>query len=578
MSPALAEEYWQVYPLQSEKSEQIAADHGLTQVAAQVLLNRGLSDPQMITQHLSGRLAELPDPLQIPGVSDAVAVLCEAVYEKLSVTLFGDYDVDGMTGCSILSDFLQRCGVSVSIYIPDRSTEGYGVSVAGLEKIAEQGADIVVTIDNGTSAFEELEWATSHGLRVIVIDHHESPTRMPACEALVNPKHPQSEHPDKNLCSAGLAFNLMIALRARLRAEGFFKDKIEPDLKDLLDLACLGTVADMVPLLGQNRLLVRYGLEKIHQGLRPGVMALKKVSAIQDKVIGTGEVGFQLAPRLNAAGRMDDARLGVQLLTTQNSREAKSLAEKLDRLNQQRRDVETQMIEEAIEQVEGQPESQRQYGIVVASPDWHPGVMGIVAAKLTELYHRPAFVIALQGETGKGSARTFGGVDLYESMLACSDYLLKFGGHRQAAGLTIAVDQVQPFAEQLQEVIASNLSPEGFRATLKIDQIWPTDDITEQAVTDLESLAPFGIGYPSPLFQTEPVQLLNPRILKDRHLKVTIAGRKKRWSAIGFDLAERYEAVSDAKTFEIIYRPGWNEYRGSRKVELFLKSLRPVTK
>ncbi len=563
---------WIIQEPQQALANQLAAEHGLSPVVAQCLINRGLTESGEIHQHLNGRLADLPDPMQIPGIQDACRVLIEAIEQGQRVALFGDYDVDGMTGCAILSQFLKHCRLDVDVFIPDRIHDGYGVSIAGLERIKATGADVVVTIDNGTSAFEELEWARANGLRVIVVDHHESPTKIPPCEALVNPKHPESLHPDKTLCSAGLVFNLVIALRAQLRAQDFFRGRSEPDLKEELDLACLGTVADMVPLLGQNRLLVRYGLQILETGQRPGIAALKAVTSTSGRAVDTWEVGFQIAPRLNAAGRMADARLGVQLLTTQDRREADHLAQHLDQLNQERRKVEAQMIAEAIAQVESQDEAHKQWAIVVAADQWHPGVMGIVAAKLTEHFKRPAIVIALQGDVGVGSARTYGGVSVYDAIAACSEHLLRYGGHQAAAGLKIDAAQLTDFTVALQAAVAA-LAPEGFRATLKIDQVLTTAEICEQVVNDLIRIGPYGMGFRAPLFVTESVRLVSPRILGDQHLKVTVAGESRQWSAIGFNLAAIYESQREAEFFRLAYRPEWNEFRGQRSIQLKIQQI-----
>lgn len=571
-------ERWLLKKQNPELAKQLAQACDIGDITAQVLIHRGLEDPEAIRRFFSSQLTDLPDPFQLPGIQEAVDLLLQVIEEKRPTCLFGDYDVDGMTGCAILHLFLSRCGVPVDIYIPDRSAEGYGLSLQALEAIHGRGAKLVITIDNGTTAFQELQWARDHGMDTIVVDHHESPQEMPPCAALINPKHPGSAHPDRTLCSAGLAFNLVVALRAQLRRTGYFKEHPEPNLKELLDLVCLGTVADMVPLQGQNRLLVRYGLLQIDAAQRPGIAALKDVAGVTDRLLNTRDIGFSLAPRLNAAGRLADALLGVRLLTTENVSEARRLAEQLNRLNDERRLIESQLLEAAIEQVEAQQPAEKKNAIVVAAQKWHPGVMGIAAARLTELYERPVFVIALQGETGKGSARSFGGVDLYAAMQACADHLLRFGGHRQAAGLSIQAEQVAAFRERLQEVVAEMLPAEGFHRTFEFDSPLSTDAIEAALVTELEGLSPFGIGNPQPLFLSEPVRLLSPNVVGKGHLRVQVAGAGAKWPAIGFGLAEHYELAdhSPASRYELAYRPTWNEYRGERSIQLNIQSFRRV--
>lgn len=568
-------EQWIIREPAPALAAELAAEHQISPVTAQVLINRGLGDTNKLQTFFSGSLADLPDPFDMAGVAEACEVFVSAIACGKRIVLFGDYDVDGMTGCAILYLFLKRCAVSVDVHIPDRMTEGYGLNIPALERLKQEGADIVVAIDNGTTAFKELEWAQNHGLQVIIIDHHESPQEIPPCAALVNPKHPQSAHPDKTLCSAGLAFNLTIALRARLRQDNFFKAGNEPDLRGLLDLVCLGTVADMVPLQGQNRLLVRYGLKLLQEGTRPGLAALKEVSAISARPIGTYEIGFQLAPRLNAAGRLANARLGFRLLTTEDGMEARQIADQLNRLNQQRRDIEQKILEEAVAQVESETSLERSAAIVVASPDWHPGVIGIVATRLTEAFHRPALVIALKGEKGKGSGRSFGGINLYGALRECADHLDGFGGHKQAAGLTIAKKQLASFTERFQAAVAAMVPAGGLCKTLHIDQVLPIDRLSPEFVDELERLAPFGIGNPKPLFVTEAVELRDPRVVGQKHLRVRVSGRDGDWPAIGFGLAERYDSETDL--YQIAYRPVWNEFRGKRSLELQIESLRPYS-
>lgn len=570
---------WLVKPANPELAKTLAADHNISPTAAQLLINRGLTAKEEIHHYFHSRLRDLSDPLTLPDMELAVRTLVSAIENKKRIVLYGDYDVDGITGLSILYLFLSQSGANVSIYIPNRVSEGYGLNLQALKKIHAQGCDLIIAIDNGTVAFEELDWTAKQGLEVIVIDHHESPSTRPTCTALINPKHPDSTYPDKALCSAGLSFNLAIALRAALRQKSFYTNHQEPDLKDFLDLVCLGTIADMVPLQGQNRLLTRYGLKCLNQTTRPGFVALKEVSGIQNRSIGTYEVSFLLAPRLNAAGRLADAQLGVQLLITEDRMEARRLAIQLDRLNRERRNIEQTMLSEAIAQVEQLPNELKRYAIVVSSDSWHPGVMGIVASRLVKQYQLPAFVIALQGEHGTGSARTFAEVNLYSLLSTCSDLLIRYGGHRAAAGLTIKKEKISAFREYIQAAIKETVLGEDLQATLHIDQELSCEEISATTVDELEQLSPFGIGNPEPLFVSNPIRLLSPQIVAERHLKVTVAGRRCSFPAIGFGLAGHFEAVSQNEHHYLLaYRPQWNEFGGERSIQLVLQSLRECPK
>jgi single-stranded-DNA-specific exonuclease len=567
---------WRVLAADTDRSHKIAAAEKIPPILAQVLLNRGVATQEDVHAYLRARLVDMPDPFSLPGIREAVAALINAIHQKERVFLFGDYDVDGITGSSILHECLTYYGLSVSTYIPNRSREGYGLNIAALDEIKEQGAEFLITIDTGTTAFTELDHAKALGLKVIVVDHHESPNKMPACVALINPKHPESEHPDKTLCSAGLCFNLAIALRAQLRSQSFFLEREEPDLRDLLDLVCLGTIADMVPLQGQNRLLVRYGLQKIVTTKRPGMQALKLVSDLSKPSMNTADVSFRLAPRLNAAGRLADAKLGVQLLTTQDDAEASRVARRLDGLNQERRHIETQIVDAAMRQADALSDDQKEWATVVAAQDWHPGVIGIVAARLVEAYKKPAIVIALQGDQGMGSCRTYAGVDLYACLSQASHHLSKFGGHQAAAGLSIESTRVTEFRKDFQAIV-KDFADGALKEELKIDGLVQLADLNAELVEAIQQLAPFGMGNRGPLFISEPVRLMRPRIVGKGHLRVTVTGETIAWPAIGFGLAEEYEKLSSqTKLFEVAYVPEWNEFRGERTLQMNLKALRPA--
>lgn len=566
---------WVLTKTSPELAETIASRHQLDPLIAQLLVNRGIDSDAAIRHHLASRLQDMPDPTGLPDMEAAVATLQGAIAQKKRIVLFGDYDVDGISGSSILWIFLTGLKAHVRVYIPDRQSEGYGLSIAALKKIHAEGCDLLITIDNGTQAFAELAWAREHGMEAIVIDHHESPTERPECAALINPKHPQSAYPDKTLCSAGLCFNLLVALRAALRKTGAFGQGSEPDLKPYLDLVALGTIADMVPLTGLNRLLTRYGLRVLSQGARPGIAALKEVSGIHGRSVGTFEVGFILAPRLNAAGRLAHARLGVELLTTEDLNRARQLAAKLQRLNQERRSIESEIVEQAIAQAEGQAPEESHRVIVVAGREWHPGVIGIVAAKLTERFQKPACVIALSAERGVGSARTFAGIDLYALLSKCAEQLIRFGGHQAAAGFTIQQDKVDRLRIQMQAAAAELFPDQTVTAILKLDDRLACHHLNTRMVDEIDRLAPFGVGNPEPLFLSEPIRFSELQIVGDNHLRATVQSGAKSLPAIAFRMAERYpELKRNSGHYELAYRPQWNEFRGEKNIQLVVQDIR----
>lgn len=438
--------------------------HPLT---AALLARRGLAAPDPARAFLEPRLQDLPDPFLLPGMSAAAGRLASALAAGERISVHGDYDVDGMSATALLVEGLRACGAAaVDFFIPLRLRDGYGLCGDDLRRAAAGGATVAVSVDCGTAAHEEASLARALGLDLIITDHHQPPERLPEACALVNPHLPGCAYPDRDLAGVGVAFMLLIALRNRLRASGWFAARPEPDLRFGLDLVALGTIADVVPLRGVNRILTRIGLGVLNQGRRPGLAALCEVAGIRQATCGN--VAFSLAPRLNAAGRLEDAALGVELLLKSDAASARSVAQRLDDCNRERQAVEQQVLAEAILRVETGEAGD--CSIVLAGQGWHPGVIGIVASRLVERYHRPTVLVALDEEGGgKGSARSIRGLHLYQTLHGCRGQLRGYGGHAMAAGLTLDGAGVADFAGAFEAAARAQLAAEDLVATTAYD-------------------------------------------------------------------------------------------------------------
>ncbi len=552
---------------------QLSRDLGVGRCLATVLANRGYGEPEAAGDFLEPTLAGLKDPFLLSGISAAVGRLLTARCRRETVCIYGDYDVDGVTATALLIHFFRRVGILCTYHIPHRMEEGYGLSREGLASIAASGATLVVSVDCGITAVDEARWCAENGLDLIITDHHMPGPEIPAAFAVVNPLQPGCPSPFKQLAGVGLAFKLVMALRSRLREEGAFASGGEPNLRDYLDLVALGTIADLVPLIGENRVIARHGLQVLTTSRRVGITALKEVAGV-DGAVTCGAVGFRLAPRLNAAGRLADAARGVELLLADEPARAKGLAEELDAGNRERQELEKEILRDALAMVRDDPGMKGRRSIVLSSADWHPGVIGIVASRIVELYHRPTVLIALQEGNGKGSGRSIPAFHLRDALAACSDHLLKFGGHRQAAGLAIDELTLAAFVDRFDEVAAGQLTPDDLTPELSLEGVLESEEISIELVRELERLAPFGIGNPEPLFLVQGAEVENRRELQGGHLRLTLRCGGRSLTAIGFQMAERF---ADHGVVDLVCSPQINEWKGRSSVQLKIRDLKPVT-
>ncbi len=558
-----------------EAARVVAGELSLHPVVAKVLVARGYKTPADATRFLSDALTELPDPFLMKGLPRAVDRIVRAILEKEAVTLYGDYDVDGVSSTALLTTFLRQVGLEVRTYIPHRLEEGYGLNRAAIERLAAEGTKLLVTLDCGITSHAEIERANELGVNVVVVDHHAVPEVMPPAVAVLNPLQPGCDYPTKWLCAGGVTFNLCMGLRKVLRERGFFAGKQEPNLKQLLDLVALATVADVVPLTGANRILVTHGLKELTAGRRPGVRALKDVAEVGGIEITAGTVGFRLGPRINAAGRLDDASVGLQCLLAKDYETALPLARALDSANAERQQIERAMLTGAIEQAEAAV-ARGVRGLVLSSPDWHPGVVGIVASRIVERFSRPTICIGVHDGMGKGSARSIEGFHLYDAIKSISGSLARFGGHKAAAGLSIDPAKLAEFTQAFEAVAFASLEESALVPRCRIDAVVNAKDLDEKTVEALQRLAPFGMGNPEPVLAMRN-QSAAPRVLQNKtpgepgHLKLTLDSAPA-FDVIGFRLADKVGLTEGP--VDLAFKIAVDEFRGVRRLALKLTSLR----
>jgi single-stranded-DNA-specific exonuclease len=552
----------------AQQSEQLK----ISPLLARILILRGYSDSHSAKRYLSSSLREdLPSPFDMTDMEPAVARLVRAIEDKEQIGIWGDYDVDGTTGASLLVCFLRAVGAQPIYYVPHRIEEGYGLNTAGLRGLKARGVGLLVTVDCGISNAIEIEAAREFGLEIIVIDHHQPPSELPRALAVVNPHRTDCLFPDKGLCAAGLAFYVVIALRAKLRDAGWFANGAL-DIRPYLDIVTLGTIADMVPLRGINRTLLRRGLQELSFSSRPGVVALKKVAGIPDGDVSAGQVGFRLGPRINAAGRVDYGIKVVELLTTESSEIAERIAQELEVHNSERRAVEAAVLEQALTRAAAVMDGGSCHSLVIAGDGWHAGVLGIVASRIVEKYCRPTVVIGFDGDQGKGSARSIRGFHLVQGFQHCAEHLEKFGGHEYAGGLSIKAAKLERFADEFEKFARQALMPEDLLPLLEIDAELQFSQIGLGLLRELNVLKPFGIGNPEPLFMTSGAEICERRTFSGGvRYRLRQAGRAI--SSVMFGVPDELPGAP-GELIDVAYRLAQNEWNGTWTPELRLADLR----
>ncbi len=548
--------------------QKIMKELNVSRVIASALLNRGICSFEEARYFFRAGWSDLHDPFLMKDMDSAVSRVIKAIENKETIFIYGDYDVDGITSASMLFIFFRKLGLEVHYYIPDRLKEGYGISETGIEQALAKNADLLISVDCGITAVKEAAYAKKMGLDVIISDHHEPAAKLPDAVAILDPKRTDDEYPFKELAGVGVAFKLIQAVCRRMNYS-------EETAQDFLDLVALGSVADIVPLTGENRILVSLGLERISRHERLGLRALAESCGLMGKSIGTGQVVFIMAPRINAAGRMGNAERAVNLLVSEDNDEARKIADVLEKENCIRKNVDEETFHEATQML---PDTltEEDAAIVLAKEGWHSGVIGIVASRVAEKVNRPTIMIAVEDGIGKGSARSISNFDIYEALKKCEYLLSAFGGHKYAAGLTVETSNIPEFALQFRKIAAESLTAEDFEPILSIDAEIGLPEINAKLIRVLNQFAPFGPLNMRPVFMSRNVQVIgSPRIVGNNHLKFRVRQKGSVFDAIGFDLGSlAYRLAPGENNLDMVYVIEENIWNGTNRIQLRVKDLR----
>ena len=561
---------WTTYDYDYGCVQSFMKSFGLSELIVRALINRGVDTDEKIRTFLDPKLTDLYDPYLLKGVEAAVSRIKEAIEKKQHICIYGDYDVDGVTSTASMITALRTLGADVSYYIPKRLEEGYGLSIDGIRRLAERNTDLIISVDCGIRSVDVVEEVNALGMDIIITDHHECGEVLPASHCIINPHQPDCSYPNKSLAGVGVALKLIQALSKSFMREGL--------LEEVIEFAAIGTVADVVPLLGENRIIVKNGLEHIANTKNIGLRALIEVSGLADKNINAYSIAFMIAPRINAAGRVADAELGVELLLTEDADRARIIAAMLDSSNKERQHIESRILDEAILRIERMVDFEKDVVIVADEHSWHPGVVGIVASRIVERYHLPTILISKEDGIGKGSARSIPGVNIYEAMSRCSDLFDKFGGHELAAGLTIKEENIDELRCRINEAVRQVMGEEKLLPEITVDYKLSPRDIGIRTVNQLNMLEPFGMGNPNPLFVYRNLTILSMRLVGNdsKHLSAVLHDGINEIKCIGFNLGKLYNSLSIGKKIDIICSMEINTWNNNDRVQLNIKDIKPT--
>ncbi|WHH59064.1 single-stranded-DNA-specific exonuclease RecJ [Petroclostridium sp. X23] len=550
-----------------EAITKISDTFGVSPIAAAVVYNRGIRADDDIEVFLKKEITDLHSPFLMKDMDKAVKRVKDAIHKNEKITVYGDYDVDGVTSTAILVKYLRSCGADVGYYIPDRIDEGYGVNMQALQIIKNNGTSLVITVDSGVTAIEEIKYAAQLGLDVIVTDHHECKEDIPQCCAVLNPKQKECSYPFKDLAGVGVTFKLI---------QGLSDQSFMPSIIDeYCDIVCLGTIADVVPLLGENRLIVNNGLKKMKHTCNIGLKSLIRIAGLKDKQITTGVVGFMVAPRINAAGRIGSALRAVDLFLTEDEELADEISNELNEENKNRQATEAYILQEALETVQKEFDFNNKKVIVLAGENWHHGVIGIVASRITEKFYRPSILISFEGNEGKGSGRSVSRFNLFKALDECKQDLVKYGGHELAAGLSVQREKIDDFIKHINEYADKNMNEDDLIPRIKIDYEVGIQDLNIDTIKDLEVLEPFGMGNANPVFSFTDAVVADIRTVGDnKHLKVILEKNGGLVDAIGFNMGEYAQHFINGDIIDVACCLDINAYNGQEKVQLVMKDIK----
>ena len=519
-------------------------------------------------------LNNIRSPFSLKDMDAAVNRIYTAIKNNEKILIFGDYDVDGVTATALLLDFFRYIDANVSYYIPHRLREGYGLQTNHITNLAQpNGIGLIITADNGSGSHEAAAKARKCGIDLIISDHHNISANIPTATAVINPKRQDCTSGLEHFAGVGVAFSLLICLRKFLRDMQFWQDRPEPNLKNLCDLVALGTIADIVPLVDENRIFSKIGLDLINANGRLGIKALSEAAGISKRKIDADDIAFRLAPRLNAAGRMEHASTAVELLTTTSGEHARQVAETLNGFNQNRQSSERKIIDDILTRLAEDPELLQKRTLVLWDHQWHEGVLGIVASRMVDRFYRPVVLLGIKDQLCKGSARSIPGIDLYQRLMECKDVLENFGGHSMAAGLSLPVENLIPFHRQFDTAVDRHTKPETMAPQLDIDIELEFADISGQLIDELESLAPFGAGNPEPIFMARQVSVASSKIVGSSHRRMTLKqnfkSATKAFNAIHFNV-DTGSPLPNAFD-RIAFKLRWNRWNGNKTIQLVVE-------
>jgi len=571
---SVMKKHWQLLQPDIGSVKKISNALKCNPIIASILINRNIVSVEDAFDFLNPSFNNMRPPFSIKGINTAVSRIYSAIINNEKILIFGDYDVDGITATTILLEFFSYIGTNAYYYIPHRIKEGYGLQKNHITDYAlPKGINLIITVDCGSSSYDAVKAAQRLGIDVIITDHHRITDRPPHAFAVVNPKRTDCTSGLDNLAGVGVAFYLLICLRKHLRDNSFWHNLPEPNLKNLCDLVALGTVADMVPLVDENRILVNAGLEKIYTGERNGMKALVEECKLKAPLADTDDIAFKLAPRLNAPGRIDHAKTAVELLTAKHLDMARQTAQTLNKLNIQRQVIEKELTDNILFYLNKNPYLLQKKTLVLSNQGWHEGILGIVASRLAKKFFRPVVLISTKDGIGKGSARSVPGIDLYDGLMACASDLENFGGHSMAAGLKLKDENINLFQENFEKVVKNMTKKINLVPVITIDYELNFDDISDTLIDDLEALKPFGAGNHEPLFTAKNIKVLSSKIVGENHrnmlLKQNSSSKGKGFNAIHFNI-DKSKQLNDGFD-KIAFRLRWNHWNGTKKAQIIIE-------
>ncbi len=558
---------WEIPAVDLKVVKMLSRELGAPPLVARLLAQRGVDEPAAAHAFLNPALGQLHDPFRMAGMKAAVERLRRAIAQREKILIYGDYDVDGTMAVVVLLTALRKLGAQVATHIPHRLQDGYGMRVPVIEEAARQGCRVVISVDTGIREHEVLGRGRELGLDCIVTDHHLPDGHLPPACAILNPRRPDCDYPEKNLSGVGVAFKLAQALLGEQLSERL--------LQSYLKIVAIGTIADVVPLLGENRVIAHFGLAGLRQPAQAGLEALLAVAGLKDVPVSAGDVAFRIAPRLNAAGRMENARDVIELFTSSDGQRTHQIAEALDRLNSERQRVEDEILREIVERLERHPEEANRYTLVLAGEGWHRGVIGIVAQRVVERYHRPALVVGVEDGEAVGSGRSIPALHLFEALEAIREVFERFGGHAQAAGFTLPVARVSDLAARFEAYVRTKLAAEDLEPALRVDAEVTLRELNWDLFQALERLGPFGCGNPTPVLAARGLSLLlPPRVLREKHLKLKVAQEGRSFDALAWRWADKGLALMPGKSLDLAFTLDQNVYQDIATLQLVVKDLR----